>query len=213
MRGLQRFVADLASCDIGRTFNLFRDEMPGYDAEGGAARRRSNLLHYLDSRARAELLAVGEAPSFRGMRWSGIAFTSERTLDSWGAPYRRSSLKPEGWTEPSATIVHRVLAELGAEKRVLLWNAVPTHPHRADSPLSNRRPSTAEIEAGGDFARRLLELVQPPSVVAVGRVAESILRSILGKDVFYVRHPANAGAVEFADGMCALFDRALRQGR
>ena len=213
MRDLERFVADLASCDIGRTFNLFRDEMPDYDAKGGAARRRSNLLHYLDSRVRAEVVAVGEAPSFRGMRWSGIAFTSERTLDSWGAPYRRSSLRPEGWTEPSATIVHRVLADLGAEERVLLWNSVPTHPHRPDDPLSNRRPSAAEIEAGGAFARRLLELVQPPSVVAIGRVAESILRSILGTDVPYVRHPANAGAVEFADGMRALLDRALRQGR
>jgi hypothetical protein len=207
MRGLERFVADLASCDIGGTFNLFRDEIPGYDAEGGAARRRSNLLHYLDARARSEVVAVGEAPSFRGMRWSGIAFTSERTLDSWGEPYQRSSLRPEGWTEPSATIVHRVLAELGAEDRVLLWNAVPTHPHKPGNLLSNRRPSAAEIEAGGDFARRLLELVQPPGVVAIGRVAESVLRSILGTDVPYVRHPANAGAVEFADGMRALLDR------
>jgi len=69
--------------------------------------------------------------------------------------------------------------------------------------LSNRRPGAAEIEAGGDFARRLMELVQPPKVVAIGRVAESLLKSILGQDVSYVRHPANAGAAEFEDGMGA----------
>jgi hypothetical protein len=210
MRSFDRLVADLASCDIGTTFNLFRDEIPDYDAKGGAARRRANLTHYLDARAHADVIAVGEAPSFRGMRWSGIAFTSERTLDSWGEPYQRSSLRPEGWAEPSATIVHRVLGELGAEERVLLWNAVPTHPHQPDNLLSNRRPGSAEIGAGGDFARRLMELVQPAKVVAIGRVAKSILRTILGKDVPYVRHPANAGAPDFAAGMRTLLARGRR---
>ena len=201
MDSFDRLVADLASRDIGRTFNLFRDEVPGLDAAGGAARRRENLLHYFGDRARAEVVAVGEAPSFRGMRWSGIAFTSERTLDAWGEPYQRSSLRPDGWTEPSATIVHRVLGELGAEEQVLLWNAVPTHPHKPDKLFSNRPPDAAEIEAGGELARRVVELVQPLKVVAIGRVAESVLASILGKPVPYVRHPANAGAPEFADGM------------
>ena len=84
---------------------------------------------------------------------------------------------------------------------MLLWNAVPTHPHRPDDPLSNRRPDVAEVRAGRDFACRLLELVQPSNVVAIGRVAESVLTPMLGRAVPYVRHPANAGAAEFADGM------------
>ncbi len=201
MDDFDRFVADLAACDIGRTFNLFRDEIPGYDADAGATQRRANLLHYFRARTEAEVMAVGEAPSFRGMRWSGIAFTSERTLDAWGEPYRRTSLRPEGWTEPSATIVHRVLGELGVEDRVLLWNAVPTHPHQPDDLLTNRPPDAAEIEFGGEFACRLLELVQPAKVIAIGRVAESTLASILGRSVPYVRHPANGGATDFRDGM------------
>lgn len=201
MDSFDRLVADLAACAIGQTFNPFRDEIRGYDAQGGAAQRGVNLLHYLDTRAGAEVIALGEAPSFRGMRWSGIAFTSERTLDAWGEPYQRTSLRPGGWTEASASIVHRVLGELGVEDQVLLWNAVPTHPHRPDDPLSNRRPDVAEVEAGGDFARRLLELVRPPNVIAIGRVAESVLTPMLGRAVPYVRHPANAGAAEFADGM------------
>jgi uracil-DNA glycosylase len=93
--------------------------------------------------------------------------------------------------------VHRVLDELGAERRVILWNTVPTHPHRPGEPLSNRRPGVAEVEAGAAFARRLIELVRPQTVVAVGRIAESVL----GEGATYVRHPANGGGAAFAAGM------------
>lgn len=195
--GLERLVADLAADTIGDTFNFLRDEVPDLDREDGAAVRRANLAHYLASRAGAEVVAVGEAAGYRGARWSGIAFTSERTLASWGAPYQPSSLRADGWPEPSATIVHGVLDELGAEERVLLWNAVPTHPHRPREPLTNRRPTVAEIEAGREYTRRLLDLVRPREVVAVGRVAASIL----DEDTVCLRHPANAGAAEFAAGM------------
>ena len=99
-----------------------------------------------------------------------------------------------------ARIVHRVLGELDAEHRVIVWNTVPTHPHKPGQPLSNRRPSTGEIELGAVFAERLLELVHPRAIVAVGRVAEEIL----GARATYVRHPANGGATAFATGMRAL---------
>jgi uracil-DNA glycosylase len=96
--------------------------------------------------------------------------------------------------------VHRVLEELGAERRVILWNTVPTHPHRPDVPLSNRRPTVVEVELGAAFARRLIALVRPATVVAVGRIAESVL----GAEATYVRHPANAGGPAFAAGMRAI---------
>jgi uracil-DNA glycosylase len=108
---------------------------------------------------------------------SGIAFTSERQLSGAGP------------AEASATIVHRVLAELGAEDDVLLWNVVPTHPGTASS---NRRPSRPEIEASRPF---LDELARGRRVVAVGRVAAGVL------DAPYVRHPSHGGAVAFAAGL------------
>ena len=124
-------------------------------------------------RAGADVVALGEAAGYQGMRWSGIAFTSERDLARWGEPYR-PTCAARRWSEPSGTIVHRVLGELGAERRVILWNTVPTHPHRPGVPLSNRRPTAAEVEAGAEFARRLIALVRPATVVAVGRIAESV---------------------------------------
>ena len=202
MDSFERFVEDLTACDIGSTFNFLREEDPRLDLGGGASRRRENLLHYLKAHAGAEIVAVGEAAGYQGARWSGIAFTSERTLSSWGLPYMQTSRRPHGWTEPSATIVHRELAKLGAEERVLLWNAVPTHPHRPGSPLTNRKPTAAESTAGRLFARRLIQIVQPRAVIAIGRVAESIL----DQRIPYIRHPANGGAARFADGLRRLLE-------
>jgi uracil-DNA glycosylase len=180
---------DLASARIGETVNQYRGP--------GGAERLANLAAYLDERAAADVVALGEAAGYQGMRWSGIAFTSERDLMRWGPPYRTTSDRPEGWSEPSGTIVHRVLGELGAERRVILWNTVPHHPHQPGNPLSNRRPTVGEIEIGAEFANRLLELVQPRLTIAVGRVAEGVLGDRAG----YVRHPANGGGAAFAAGM------------
>ena len=191
-------LADLASVRIGATFNQYAEAGPD-DVPGAARIRLANLRAYLAERAGADVVCLGEAGGYQGMRWSGIAFTSERDLARWGAPYE-PTCAPRRWSEPSGTIVHRVLDELGAERRVILWNTVPTHPHRPGEPLSNRRPATAEIAAGAPFAMRLIELVRPRTVVAVGRIAESILPP----GTAYVRHPANAGGPAFREGMRAI---------
>ncbi|HXL20125.1 MAG TPA: hypothetical protein VN961_21630, partial [Streptosporangiaceae bacterium] len=82
------------------------------DAPGAPAIRLANLRHYLLERDQADALAVGEAAGYQGMRWSGIAFTSEFDLLRWGHPYRRSSRRPRPWKEPSGTIVHGVLEDM-----------------------------------------------------------------------------------------------------
>jgi uracil-DNA glycosylase len=191
-------LADLARARIGTTFNQYASAGPD-DVTGAAAIRLANLRAYLGERAGADVVALGEAGGYQGMRWSGIAFTSERDLHRWGDPYR-CSCAARRWSEPSGTIVHRVLAELGAERRVILWNTVPTHPHRPGVPLSNRRPTVAEVAAGAEFAERLIAVTRPAVVVAVGRIAESVL----GASASYVRHPANGGGKAFADGMRAI---------
>ena len=192
---MEELLADLARARIGATFNQYADAGPD-DVPGAAAIRLANLRVYLGERAGADVVALGEAAGYQGMRWSGIAFTSERDLARWGDPYL-PTCAIRRWSEPSGTIVHRVLGELDAERRVILWNTVPTHPHRPGEPLSNRRPAVAEVEAGAEFAQRLIALVRPAPVVAVGRIAESVL----GEGATYVRHPANGGGAAFAEGM------------
>lgn len=114
---------------------------------------------------------------------SGIPFTSERQLTGAGP------------AEATATIVHRVLRELGVEEDVLLWNVVPTHPGTA---TSNRAPTRHEVAAGRAFAD---ELARGRRVIAVGRLAECAL------GVEAVRHPSRGGAAAFAAGLHALIER------
>ena len=169
------FVEDLACASIGATFNQ-------YAAGRRAPILRRRLAAYLVARADASILLVGEAPGYRGARVSGIPFTSERQLTGRGP------------AEASATIVHRVLADLGIGDEVLLWNVVPTHPHLPGRHDSNRRPTTAEI-AGG---RRFVELLSAGRrVVPVGRVAQA---EVGGP---YVRHPAHGGAGGFRAGLAS----------
>jgi hypothetical protein len=101
-------------------------------------------------------------------------------------------LTGSGPAEATATIVHRVLAELGLSETVLLWNVVPTHP---GTPSSNRPPTRLEVAQGVVFAE---ELAQGRQVLAVGRVAA---RALGGE---YVRHPSHGGSEEFRKGLLRL---------
>jgi uracil-DNA glycosylase family 4 len=161
------FTAELAAARIGATYNQYTR----------SALRQERLRAYLDAHAGAEVILVGEAAGYRGARVSGIPFTSERQLTGHGP------------AEASATIVHRVLLELGIEHDVLLWNVVPTHPGTA---CTNRAPTRAEVESARPF---LAALVAGREAIAVGRVAASALGAP------YVRHPSHGGATEFAKGL------------
>jgi uracil-DNA glycosylase len=167
---MEELMRRLARARIGATFNFYRDGE-------GAAVRRERLTAYLESRRHAPFLLVGEAAGYRGARVSGIPFTSERQLTGAGP------------AEASATIVHRVLAELGLEESVLLWNVVPTHP---GTETSNRPPRREEIVGGLPFAR---ELARSRRVIAVGRLAEAALGAQ------YIRHPSHGGARAFRAGL------------
>jgi len=167
------FVERLAAADFGAAFNFYRDDV-------GARVRRARLTRYLETHAAAPILLVGEAPGYRGARVSGIPFTSERQLTGSGP------------AEATATIVHRVLAELGLEHEVLLWNVLPAHPHLPGCPRTNRRPTRAEADAGRPF---LDELARGRRVVPVGRVAGDTL------GLPPVRHPSHGGAAAFRDGL------------
>ena len=191
----------LAGCETGRLFNPYRAVDPLHDAADGAATRRRNLATYLAARSAPRALLVGEAMGWRGGRFSGIAFTSERQLAQWGAPFAPSSLKDGGWTESSATIIHGVLDELDAEHEIVLWNTVPFHPHPAGRPLANRAPKVGEVALGRPFLERLVALLEPAQVIAVGRVSEGALGDLAtGR----VRHPAQGGATQCREGLRAL---------
>jgi uracil-DNA glycosylase family 4 len=168
---LADFVSRLAAAQIGKTYNQYT----------ASPCLRDRLSSYLDAREHAEVVLVGEAAGYRGARVSGIPFTSERQLTGSGP------------AEVTATIVHRVLAKLGVEEEVLLWNVVPTHPGTA---TSNRRPTRGEIQAAAPF---LADVTRGRIAIAVGRLAAEALGAR------YVRHPSHGGAAEFEEGLRRAF--------
>jgi hypothetical protein len=143
------------------------------DRPGMAMARWRALGRYLGERWGAPTVLVGEAPGKDGARWTGVPFTSCRMLTGSGP------------TEPSATTVQRVLAELHCEDQVLLWNASVLF-----AP-GNRDPRRAELEACAPVLRLVCE---GRRVFAVGRHAE------LATGAPYLRHPAHGGARLFAEG-------------
>ncbi len=169
-RPLGTLVDALATARIGETFNQYNR----------SCLRRERLAAYLEARRHATVVLVGEAAGYRGARISGLPFTSERQLTG------------QGPAEASATIVHRVLAELGIEDEVLLWNVVPTHPHQPDRPYTNRRPTRDEVETSALY---LEGVVSGRRVVAVGRLAQQATGAP------YARHPSHGGAAAFRAGL------------
>ena len=167
------FVDRLAHARVGATYNQY----------ARSSLRRARLRAYLESRASAGIVLVGEAAGYRGARISGIPFTSERQLTGTGP------------AEATATVVQRVLADLGVADEVLLWNVVPTHPGTSGT---NRRPTAGEVRAARPF---LDEVTRGRRVIAVGRLAAQVL------DASYVRHPSHGGVDEFTSGLVHMLGR------
>jgi uracil-DNA glycosylase len=187
---IEQFVADLAAEKTATLVNQYAVDIPGIDRPGGARIRRANLQSYLKPRIGCSMALIGEAPSAHGARFSGIAFTAERSLP----PDRRTSavgLRPTGFTEHSATILGRAMSRAGIDPGdVALWNVVPFHPARIDDPFRNRLPAADEFGLGARWLERFLALMRPAMVVAVGQTASRALPA--GTRV--VRHPANGGS-------------------
>ncbi len=177
--------------------------------------RGEQLRAYLcDRLGKARLAIIGEALGYRGGHFSGIPMTSERLLlgrKTGIAPERillgitpqRTSKPqkcPDGFSEPTATIVWSTLLRLElSPAEFVLWNAFPWHsfdPRRGM--LSNRTPTNSEQSAGIPVLKAFLDLFPRHEVVALGRVAAVQLKD-LGVSAYYVRHPASGGAKRFRE--------------
>ncbi len=204
MRRFDRFIDALARVELSdRACNQY--------ARGSRENtiRRSNLRLYLEQIGEPRILLVGEAPSYRGGRLTGIPFTSEqimlcgidgRFLGSERG-YRRATPGPRLSTEASATMVWAAIGHI--DPLPLLWNAFPFHPFTRGNPSSNRIPTAGELLIGAPFLQSLMHLFPIDRVVAIGNLAERSLTR-LGIDHQKVRHPSQGGKQKFVAGMARL---------
>jgi hypothetical protein len=199
-------------------FNPWRDhdERDRAPRRAAPARRLENMAAYLEARARsARVLLLGEAPSHRGCRFTGIAFCSEvelvhkRELVAQRPLALTSAQSPaKPMRERSAAVIWDELERGGCAREVVLWNAFPWHPYRADGaagpegprgPASNRKPRPAEVAQGRAALDALLSCFsRKVAIFAVGKVAQAALG---GWDeaacAGYIRHPAQGGETRF----------------
>ena len=234
MEPLEAFLSILQKgpADLRCVFNPWRD----FDDRDLAPRRatpelrRENLKAYLTARRNsARIVLVGEAPSHRGARFTGIPFCSEvelRTKSDLVArkPLAMTSLdsaqKPQ--RERSAAVVWGELERHGCAYDVVLWNAFPWHPYRNESagadgpcgPSSNRRPKPSEVDEGRAALRALLRcFTHPLEVFAVGRVAELALSHWSeARAAGCLRHPAQGGEALFRQHFAQMVASRLRSG-
>jgi uracil-DNA glycosylase len=90
---------------------------------------------------------------------------------------------------------------LGIEERTILWNALQMHPHEPGNEQSNRTPKPSEIKIGEPALQMLVREFPSAKVVAVGKNAERLLKSMGVVLAATVRHPANGGAPAFKQGL------------
>lgn len=196
----------VATLPYGRTglFNPWRDRCAGDTQVNTPEAKLERLAEHLDCNPR--FILVGEAPGYAGCRHSGVAFTSERLILEGGVPRvtratQRLTHRNLPFSEQSATIVWKALKHFGIEEETILWNALQLHPFKAGNDHSNRTPTAAELALGAPAMKLLSEAFPRAKVIAVGRNAEALLQTMGVCPAGAVRHPANGGATQFAQGI------------
>jgi uracil-DNA glycosylase len=220
---IDEFLRLLKKSPAGAVFNPWWQVDKENDIGRNApAIRRNQLSAYLRKRLRtAQLAVIGEAIGYRGGHFSGIPMTSERLLlgrsekvrlksnDFFSDinPRRTSNPEkcPDGFSEPTATIVWGTLLQLGLKPdQFVLWNAFPWHSFDPrHGMLSNRMPNNSERAAGLPVLKAFLELFPCDQVAALGKIATAQLEE-LNVNAHCVRHPASGGARLFRQQIAGL---------
>ena len=223
LESIERFVRLLKQSPPGAVFNPWWQVDKQNDIGRNAPLIRKNHLRaYLRKRVgKAKVVVIGEALGYRGGHFSGMAMTSERILlgekENVGIKPEHvfSSVKamrtskpelcPDGFSEPTATIVWGTLLRLGLKpEKFVLWNAFPWHSFDSRRGLlSNGTPKKSERPAGLSVLKAFLDLFPCEEIIALGNVAAWQLKE-LNVECHRVRHPASGGARLFRQGIGSL---------
>lgn len=207
---INEFMRQIQALQLPNTFNPYSEECPIHDRSGAAEIRTELLQAVLQAATKVDIdsLWVGRDLGYRGGRRTGLAFTDDCHLAMHAARWRvvsRRATKGIPVSEKSATVIWNVLSRL--EHHIFLWNIFPLHPHLPDVPLSNRNHNANERTSGTQVLSRLIEILEPNRVVAIGRDATNFLQSIdHSHQKVSVRHPSFGGQNIFRAKIEELYD-------
>ena len=217
---INTFVEELGEVKLPNVFNPYAEVDERYDREIAHNIRSWNVMHIircmLEHRETDDYpidMWIGREPGYRGCRRTGVAFTDEMTLSVYlvfsGCDGQHSSCKFSAVNERTAQVVVPMITRVIAEKKrlVFTWNVFPFHSHEEGNPDSNRAHNAKEREIGMRFLRKLVDILEPERMVAIGTDAKIAINSIETKaGRHYVRHPSYGGNIVFEQQIERLYE-------
>ncbi|WP_226841664.1 uracil-DNA glycosylase [Acidithiobacillus ferrooxidans] len=150
---------------------------------------------------------IGRDLGYRGGRRTGLALTDDihivRHADRWGISADRPTIG-SAVSERTAAVIWSMLERI--EAGIFLWNVFPLHPHDMGSPFTNRQHNVRERRAGEEVLGRLIQLLKPRRIVAIGNdaaMAVARLESLV--PIVSVRHPSYGGQRQFMDQISEMY--------
>lgn len=210
----KNFVAALAKIELAGVFNPYRDTCAIHDLADAPAVRRRNLRSYLGAieSMETDTIWMGRDLGYRGGRRTGLALTDERNLPSLATSYPGAvpakATKGPIVAERTAAEIWAVLERL--DRRPLLWNVFPFHPHEPDDQLTNRRFTSDELRRVSELNHALVSWLGIRRIVCIGQDAAAYA-STFGVEVDCIRHPSYGGVKDFRAGVARIYGAELHE--
>ena len=209
MTGPCDFVSMVRELKFPNTFNPYVERCEQYDKPQAPEIRSRLLLDILRVAGETEIDAIwiGRDLGHRGGRRTGLALTDDFRFSvhtrRWGMDVERPTLDPLV-CERTATVVWEMLERI--EENVFLWNLFPLHPFPEEDTYKNRAHSAIERDAGVKLLVRLVSILRPRRVIAIGKDSARALRTgIIKVNVWDVRHPSYGGERLFREQIASLY--------
>jgi len=91
-------------------------------------------------------------------------------------------------------------SRLVVNANIFLWNVFPLHTHLEGKPFTNRQHNNREQRVGLELLKKLIDMLIPSHIVAIGNDATSVANRIVETihiPVHSLRHSSYGGVVKF----------------
>ena len=210
---IETIVQNLSAIDLENVFNPYADRCGLHDRRDAPKQRRRNLALTLNAAfdLRVRTIWIARDLGYRGGRRTGLALTDEVHLDNLGLLYEGLTVKKATIGpvvgERTAKIIWEMLLRIS--QPVFLWNVFPLHPHKPGDPMSNRRHSARERNICSEFLHRIIDLLRPDHIIAIGGDAHMAIERF-GIECTRVRHPSYGGQSIFIKQIEAVYGLSPR---